>query len=118
MKKIDDLDIREFFIIANSFAAPFFSDTSKKFIKGETPELALLSFVKGYSHPCNLYSAELYVDANAYYKGKGFLIRWLSNHAIFLQDKVGRIRDIMPGEIEIDGKIHVIKNPKDGRIVS
>jgi hypothetical protein len=26
----------EYFVVANSFAAPFFSDTSTKFVEGET----------------------------------------------------------------------------------
>ena len=112
--------MREFFVVANSFAAPFFSDTSTEFVKGEKPELALLSFVEGYSHPCGLYSAALYANANAYHKGEVPLASWLSNHAVFLQDKSAcaiLILGIAPGKVEIDGEIYLIENPKDGRII-
>lgn len=110
--------MKEFFIVANSFAAPFVSDTSTGFVKGETPELALLSFVGGYSHPCGLYSAALYTDANTYHKGEAPLARWLSNHAIFMQDKAGSIMCISPGKVEINGEMYLIENPRGGRIIS
>lgn len=108
----------EYFVVANSFAAPFFSDRSTDFAQGETPTLALLSFAETYSHPYGLYSAAIYGSANAYHKNKPALARWLSNHAIFMQDKIsGTIKGIAPGKVEINGVIHIIENPKDGTVV-
>ncbi len=73
--------MREFFIVANSKAAPFVSDTKKTFVDGDTPEQALETFTAGYSHPCGLYSAGVWKDANAYQKNKEPLARYLSDKA-------------------------------------
>jgi hypothetical protein len=54
--------MNEYFVIANSFAAPFFSDTSSEYVKSENPQEAILKFVKKYKHPCGLYAAVLYKD--------------------------------------------------------
>lgn len=107
----------EYFICANSFAAPFFSDTSRKFQEGTNAEDAMNNFVKDYGHPCGLYAAALYKDANGFHKGEEPLLRWLSNQAKFMQDKTGLIRSDRIGEIEIDGVKHVLDDPKGGSIV-
>ena len=73
--------MREYFIIANSLAAPWFSDTSQKFVEAESPEEALDSFVGSYAHPYGLYAAVCYEDANARAKGDEPLARWLSPKA-------------------------------------
>ena len=72
----------EYFIKANSFAAPFFSDTSSCFATGDSPEDALLRFKEEYIHPCGLYAAFCYKDANAKHKGDKPLAKWVSNAAI------------------------------------
>lgn len=77
----------EFFIVANSFAAPFFSDKSTAFIEADSPEQALESFAASYSHPCGLYSAGAYENANAMHKNEPPLARWLSNKAAGLDGK-------------------------------
>ena len=71
----------EFFVVANSGAAPFFSDTSKQFVEADTPELALEAFKDAYSHPCGLYSAVVWQDANAYEKKAEALATYLSEKA-------------------------------------
>ena len=83
----------EYFIEANSFAAPFFSDTSSCFIVAESPEKALLDFKKQYTHPCGLYAAVCYEDANAKHKGHQPLAKWVSNAATSHQGepKEGRV---------------------------
>jgi len=68
--------MNEYFIVANSFAAPFVSDTSRRWQRGENPSEALLIFVKEYMHPCGLFSAHLYKDANAESKGEQPLAKW------------------------------------------
>jgi len=107
----------EYFIQANSFAAPFFSDTSTKFQEGTNPEEAMENFIKEYSHPCGLYAAALYKDANHFHKNEKPLLRWLSNQAQFMNDKTGLIRSDRTGEIEINGVKHIISDPKGGSIV-
>lgn len=113
----------EFFIVANSFAAPFFSDESTAYIEAGTPEDSLLGFVGGYSHPCGLYSAICYASADAYYKGQAPLAKWLCNHEIEKRrltealDAYSYLGD-GPGRFRINDQWHMISNPKEGRIVS
>ncbi len=47
----------EFFIVANSFAAPFISDESTHYVKARTAPLALEQFAAKYNHPAGLYAA-------------------------------------------------------------
>jgi hypothetical protein len=115
---------REFFIQANSFAAPFFSDTSWEFVTAETPEAALESFAANYEHPCGLYAAACYESADAYHKNpREPLARWLCNHEIEKQRLTKDLKGYSilghePGRFEINGKMHVVQNPKAGRLVS
>ncbi|MFI5405108.1 MAG: hypothetical protein ACHQ1D_01205 [Nitrososphaerales archaeon] len=68
--------------MANSFAAPVVSDTSKVWWNGQDPEDALTSFRKDYDHPCGLFCAYLYKDANAYSKNEKPLVTWYSKEAL------------------------------------
>jgi hypothetical protein len=104
----------EYFIQANSFAAPFFSDTSTHFQKGSNPKKALENFAKKYKHPCGLFAANIYLSAEAFHKGKPPLKRWLSNHARFLEGKTGSIKCDAPGEIWLNGEYNKIERPKEG----
>ena len=114
--------MHEYFIFANSFAAPFFSDDSIKFIKAYSPIEALEKFVAGYNHPCGLYAAVCYADANAYHKNETPLAKWLCNHEI---EKMRLTKDLGgysykgdgPGRFYINGELHVIDNPKDGKMI-
>ena len=113
-------ETKEYFIVANSFAAPVFSDTSEHFVVAQSPESALEQFAKDYKHPCGLYSAVCYADANAYHKCKKGLAKWLCNHEAEKQRLTGnRSYSYLghgPGDFEIDGKRHRIKNPKAGSV--
>lgn len=71
----------EYYIEANSFAAPFFSDPSHAYVEGNTPSAALLKFAANYKHPCGLYAANAYTSADARNKGEGPLAQWQSNAA-------------------------------------
>jgi hypothetical protein len=73
---------REYFIAANSFAAPFISDTSYCFVEAADPREAITRFVVNYKHPAGLYAAMCYEDANAFYKGSDLLVEWRCNHLI------------------------------------
>jgi len=113
----------EYFIVANSFAAPFCSDTSTGFVDEATPEAALEFFVATYSHPAGLFSAAVFADANAREKGEDPLARWLCNHEI-AKEKASKGKGSYvycgkgPGQFEIDGKLITVDDPKGGRIVS
>ena len=110
----------EYFITANSFAAPFFSDTSEKFVSAETPASALEKFAAEYSHPCGLYAAFCYESADAYHKSAKPLAKWLCNHEV---EKMRLTKDMgsysflghAPGDFEVNGKRHRVENPKGGQ---
>jgi len=112
----------EYFIVANSFAAPFFSDQSTAYAKGETPEAALTDFVAKYSHPAGLYSAACYASADAYHKNQKPLATWLCNSELKNQ-KVTKGKHcfsslgIEPGVFEVDGVTYTVQDPKGGQIV-
>jgi hypothetical protein len=111
----------EFFIVANSFAAPFMSDTSEHWISAASASHALRTLVEEYSHPFGLYAAVCYKDANAHSKNAKPLARWLCNHEIALRKLTADLgghtyRGNAPGDFEINGKRHVIKNPKEGEV--
>ncbi len=71
----------EYFVRSYSFAAPFISDEAFGYCKGSTVEEAIDIFRSNYSHPAGLYSAEIYLNADAYYKKEKPLQTWLSNEA-------------------------------------
>lgn len=84
----------EYFVVANSKAAPFASDQSTTYVIGETPQEALRKFVMDYSHPCGLYSANLYESADAYHKSRPPLTRFRTPEALshdigFIGSRVG-----------------------------
>lgn len=111
-----------FFICANSFAAPFFSDSSESFIEADTVEAALEKFAANYKHPCGLFAAVAYEDANAYHKGAKPLAKWLSNHEIARIEITKGLCGYSycgngPGDFTVNGKRHVVENPKTGRII-
>lgn len=109
----------EYFIDANSFAAPFCSDSSTAYIKAETPEDALREFASKYTHPCGLYSAFAYTSSDAKNKGEKPLAKWLCNHE---QERERLTAGLSchtflghaPGKFEINGELHIVKNPKEG----
>ncbi len=68
---------QEYFVVANSFAAPFVSDTSTSYIKGTSPENAMSRFIELYKHPAKLYAANLYKNADDYHKGKTPLAQFI-----------------------------------------
>ncbi len=112
----------EYFIVAESFAAPFFSDQSVCHVQGETPEQAVENFRAEYRHPSGLYSAAAFESADAYHKGADPLCRWLCNHELARQqatrDKSGySYLGHEPGKFEIDGEMFNIPDPKGGMIV-
>lgn len=116
------MDEGEFFIISNSFAAPFVSDSGRHFVSATSPAAALEKFAAEYSHPAGLYAALCYEDANAEAKGAKALARWLCNH----EQERARIADGAachtyrghgPGDFEVDGVRHKLDNPKQGSVV-
>lgn len=109
--------MNEYFIVANSFAAPFFSDNSTSYQEGESAEQALELFAERYRHPASLYAAVVYENADAYHKGKKPLAKWICNEAKFMQGKTGMINKQMIGKVQINGVMHNIDNPKEGSVI-
>lgn len=111
----------EYFIVANSFAAPFVSDQSEHFEEADSPEKALKQFAARYSHPARLFAAACYSSATAYHKNEKFLARWLCNHELAKQkamklDSAVSYRGIAPGKFEVNGKLVVVDDPFGGQI--
>lgn len=113
----------EYFIQANSFAAPFFSDTSTHYVYAKSPEAALEALAKTYNHPAGLFAADCYASADDMHKGKKPLARWLCNRKQAEQSATRGMGAYSfysdePGTFEVNGKKHVVKEPKGGSIVS
>ena len=111
----------DFYITGNSFAAPFFSDSLSGWVEADSPSAALEKFAADCKHPCGLYAANCYPDANAHSKGQPFLAQWLSNHVqMKLRATKGKPTHLEyghgPGRVEIDHVIHECENPKGGRV--
>lgn len=70
-------DEHEYFYVANSNAAPFFSDTIISFVKAQTASGACEKVKKDYKHPAGLYALGIYSDATAYHKGEQPILTWL-----------------------------------------
>lgn len=111
----------EFFIVANSFAAPFCSDQDTSYIDARTPEGALIGFAESYKHPFGLYAAMCYASADAWHKKERPLAEWLSNYAAEkhrLTKNLGTHSFSSNGrEFCIDGKWHAVADPKSGRVM-
>jgi len=72
----------EFFIVANSKAAPIVSDTSHFFAEGETAAAVRDLAVAEYDHPAGLYALNVYASADAYHKKQDPLAVWRSPEAM------------------------------------
>jgi len=73
--------MKEFCVVTNSNAAPFFSDMDMTFIRAESPEDAANKARRDYKHPAGLYALAVYQSSDAYHKGQKSLTRWLSKRA-------------------------------------
>jgi hypothetical protein len=112
----------EYFIRANSFAAPFVSDESTKHVTADTPGAALEKFAAGYKHPAGLYSARCYASADAMHKGEPHLAEWLCNHEQAKQRATAGkssygFHGHGPGDFEIDGERIKVAAPHEGSVV-
>ena len=113
---------KEYFVVTNSFAAPFFSDQGNMFVTAISPQEALEIATKRYTHPCGLYSAGCYASADAYHKGQKVLARWLRN-LVIEQERLTKglegysICHESESVLVINGIRHIIENPCDGRVV-
>ena len=76
---------KEYFVVANSFAAPIVSDTSTSYVKGVSPDDALSGFVESYKHVCGLYSANLYKSADDYHRGEKPLAKFRHSKCIEIE---------------------------------
>ena len=106
----------EYFVVAHSFAAPFVSDESTRFVEAESPKEAAEKFAASYKHPAGLYAANVYASADSYHKDGPILARWRSNQSIAVEGATS-IYGHGPGDVEIDGNPTRIENPKDGHVI-
>lgn len=120
--KIEDRTVPRYFVVASSFAAPFFSDRSTSFVSGNTPGQALAQYAANYSHPFGLYAAALYASADAYHSNEKPLVKWLCN---FEQERIRQTAGLAAYLFSCDGDAMVIddrrvvvKNPKGGSFVA
>ena len=112
--------MKEYFVVTNSFAAPFVSDTDEQYVKGKSPKDALKKIVQNYTHPCGLYAANLQKNADAKYKGEEPLVKWICNQALMIMNitkKKGSYSydGLGLGKFKIDGETYVVENPKGGQ---
>ena len=112
---------KRYFILANSFAAPFFSDTSTDYVEADSPREALEQFAAAYKHPAGLFAALAYSTADAYHGGDKPLARWLCNHEREKQRLTAGMGSYSylghePGRFEINGVQHVVENPHGGSV--
>lgn len=90
MSKMEDMVLNhEFFIVANSNAAPMVSDESVHYVEAISPSVAMDIFREQYKHPLGLYSAAVYTKADDYHKAKEPLLQWLSDKAKAQWKKLG-----------------------------
>jgi hypothetical protein len=104
----------EYFIDANSYAAPFVSDNSTKYVEADTPQEALEKFAADYKHPAGLYVAFAYESADDMHKGKYPLARWLSNKQIRIEELTeGKgsytLYSDGPRSFELDGQHYTVE---------
>jgi len=72
--------VKEYFVYTVSDPAPFSGDTDTEYIKASSPREALATIKKQYDHPCKLYYAAVYANADAYHKDKGILAEYKSSN--------------------------------------
>lgn len=112
----------EFFITAQSFAAPFVSDPSDAFVEAETPEAALEQFAADYKHPMGLYSANAYESADAERKGADPLAIYRSNMTQAIERataELGSYSLLREGNrFELNGEWHEVEDPRGGSVVA
>lgn len=116
------MEMRNYYIESNSFAASFFSDNSFKYVQAQDSRTALEIYVKEYDHPAGLYSAAVWESADAKNLGARALFQWLSNHAIKLAELTDHLGAYTylghgPGDFEINNVRHTVDDPKGGRII-
>lgn len=109
----------EYFVVTNSFAAPFFSDTDDGFVEADSPKDALEKTARDYRHPAGLYAAACYRSADAYHKGERPLARWLSNRARYIaRVKHSSIYSESAEHVRLDGVDHTIADPYGGAVAT
>lgn len=115
----------EYFIMTTSFAAPFFSDTSNEFVEASSPTEALEKAAASYKHPCGLFGAVCYTDANAYHKGEKPLAKWLCNFEIEKEKRTAALSgysfrhdcDSNGEYMEVNGEKFYVEDPRSGKVV-
>lgn len=111
----------EYFIVSNSFAAPFFSDSDEAFVVADTPRAALEQYARDYGHPAGLYAAACYGSSDDYHKNRDPLARWLCNHERVKQEATKNKGSYSfygeaPGKFRINDEWFNVEQPKAGSV--
>jgi len=112
----------EYFIVANSKAAPFFSDTSTHFVTASNPTVALKQFKETYKHSCGLYAAVLFANSDAYHKSQKPIAKWVCNFELEKQKVTKDLgcylyMGIDKNTFEVNNVKYTIKNPDGGETI-
>jgi len=111
--------MKEYFIIANTFAAPFVSETIETFTKGKDAKDAMKNFIDG--HKNEIYSARGYKNADAFYKKEKPVVNYDCNKLLLLnsltKDKsTYSYLSHSDKEFELDDVIYKVEEPREGVI--
>ena len=108
-----------YYIATKSFSAPIFSDSRVFYISAENPNEALLQLVHHeYHHPCGLYWAGVYESCG----DDRLLGEYISNRGLAEREATKdkscyTFQGHDSGKFEIDGKVIIVENPKEGKIL-
>lgn len=111
----------EFFVKAQTFAAPFCSDELVRYIPGEDPVEAVEAWVESRPHPCGIYYAAVYANADDMHRGRKPLCEWKSNYQRAREEATkGKgcyiSRGLGENAFEIDGEKFWVECPREGAV--
>lgn len=113
--------MKEYFVVTNSFAAPFVSDRGERYVMAASPEAALEQVAATYAHPCGLYAAVAYLSHKDSLQNAKPAARWICNAEIAVREATSgkdayTLRRTSSDTFEIDGVLHKVADPKGGRV--
>lgn len=108
----------EFFIHANSFAAPFVSEETTRYVQGEDASSALEAYGRVYKP----YAADVYASADAFHKREKPLARWRSNKARRLDEVTANkgsysYEGVNEHAFKVDDQLYTVVEPREGSLV-
>lgn len=71
----------EYFYVARSNAAPFFSDTWEGYVEAESPDSAIQKLLSENDHPAGMFALALWKSADDMHKKEESIAHWHSERA-------------------------------------